>query len=105
VSPLSAARLLVLGEVKERDYQQWIIDFAGAHGWRYYHTHYSKFSPSGFPDLFLVRGDRAVALEVKRMGGRATPDQDAWVADLNEAGVEASVVWPSDEEFVVGLLL
>jgi hypothetical protein len=102
--PLSPGRQLVLSRVKEKQFMMWIWSYAERAGWLVYHTHNSRRSPSGFPDLFMVRGDRAVALECKAGRGQASPDQKKWIARMNQAGIPAYVVWPVDEAMVMGLL-
>jgi len=55
-------------------------------GWLRYHTHDSRRSEPGFPDLVLIRRDRLLAVEVKRRGGKATEAQKTWLAAFG--GVE-----------------
>ncbi len=89
----------------ERDFMQEIIAWLEDRGWLVYHTHNSRFSQTGFPDLFCVRKNQAIALEVKAEGkplrkgrvskrGKWLPGQDEWLAALNHAGVKALAVWP-----------
>lgn len=67
-----------------------------ANGWRYYHTHRSKHSPAGFPDVCAVRGERLLFAELKRETEKPTPEQQAWLDDLTAAGVEVHLWRPSD---------
>lgn len=67
-------------------------------GWLIYHTHDSRRSDPGFPDLVLVHprtGDLVVA-ELKTARGRTTSTQDAWLAALTLAGVTAHLWRPAD---------
>ena len=44
---------------------------------------------AGFPDLFIYEplgGYHGLAIEVKRIGGRATEEQKEWIAALNDRG-------------------
>lgn len=70
------------------------------HRWRYYHTHRSKHSPAGFPDVCAVRRDRLLFAELKREAARykPSPDQQAWLDDLEGVGwaVEVYLWRPSD---------
>ena len=50
----------------------------------------------GWPDLFAVRGDRAIALECKSDTGVPSEDQLIWLAMLGAAGVEANIVDPGN---------
>ena len=62
-----------LGAVSERDFQRQVIELAETMGWELiYHTHDSRRSREGFPDLIMVRDGRLLALELKTETGRAT---------------------------------
>jgi VRR-NUC domain-containing protein len=100
----SSARLRLLNAQSETRYREWIETYATSRGWLIYHTYNSRRSQKGFPDLFMVRGGRAVALEVKGARGQTTPEQDQWIWAMKLAGIEAYVVWPKDEDFVRDLL-
>lgn len=56
-------------------------------GWRAYHTHDSRHSAAGFPDLVLVR-ERIVYAELKTTKGKLSPSQAAWMEALRAAGGE-----------------
>lgn len=46
----------------------------------------------GFPDYFILVDGQAIAIELKRQrGSRTSPEQKAWIAALNDAGVPAKV--------------
>jgi hypothetical protein len=80
----------------ERELQNAVIELAGYLGWRTYHTHDSRRSNPGFPDLVLVR-DRLIFAELKSAKGRLSPAQQFWLADLeHDAGQEVYVWRPSD---------
>jgi hypothetical protein len=57
-------------------------------GWRVYHTHDSRKSEEGFPDLVLTRRTRLVFAELKSPTGKTTPAQDAWMDALRQTGQE-----------------
>ena len=82
--------------VTEADFQATVIEMARALGWRVYHTHDSRRSNPGFPDLVLVR-DRVLRIwELKSETGTLSRNQADWIVDLQTAGVEALVLQPSD---------
>lgn len=84
-------------DLSEAAFQRTVVDLAQWRGWRSYHTHDSRRSSPGWPDLVLVRGDRLLAVELKTRTGRVTADQRAWLAALGQVpGVEAFVWRPSD---------
>ena len=72
-----------------------VVEMARALGWMVYHTHDSRKSQPGFPDLVLVR-DRVVYLECKTATGKLSLDQQAWIAAITAAGGTALVVRPAD---------
>jgi hypothetical protein len=94
----------VLASVTEADFQQQVIDLARLCSWRVYHTHDSRRSPAGFPDLCMVRSGRLIFAEIKVESvkrGRLTPDQIAWLHDLEQTGVEVYCWRPSDWDRIV----
>lgn len=61
----------------------------------WYHTHDSRRSPSGFPDLVCVGPRGVLYRELKRQNGKLTKAQEAWLAALTAAGQDAGV-WRPD---------
>jgi hypothetical protein len=101
----AAPRQFLARAVREADLQAQVVELANLAGWRWYHTHESRRSPAGFPDLILVRDGRMLALELKSESGRATPEQRAWLTALSTVpGVTALLVRPSDWPRIAGLL-
>ena len=92
-----------LADLTEKEWQAQVVELARTLGWRHYHTYRSKRSPSGFPDLVLVR-DRVVFLELKREKGKLTDDQKGWLRALEAAHAEAYVVRPRDLEALAAIL-
>lgn len=62
--------------------------------WLAYHTHDSRRSEAGFPDLILCHAHtgRVVAAELKSSKGRIRPEQQRWIDALRRGGHEA-VIW------------
>jgi hypothetical protein len=65
------------------------------YGLTWYHTHTSKFSVSGFPDL-VIAGRWVVYRELKRQKENPTKAQREWIAALEAAGADVGVWRPSD---------
>lgn len=84
--------------MSEAELQSAVIARARALGWRWYHTHDSRRSPGGFPDLVLVNAARGrlIFAELKREGGRFRPGQEEWLSDLRRAHGGVYVWRPSD---------
>ncbi len=88
----------------EAHFQAAIVDLARRLGWLVYHTHDSRRSQAGFPDLFMVRGEHALAAELKSATGRLSPEQTEWIARLRMAGIDAHVWRPADKAKIVEIL-
>jgi hypothetical protein len=65
--------------------------------WRFYHTHNSRRSNAGFPDIVAVRQttghdkpSRLAFIELKREKGKLTDAQQAWNEDLFLTSIEGS---------------
>ena len=51
-------------------------------GWMAYHTHDSRRSEAGFPDLVLVKPPVVVFVELKTNKGRTSKEQTQWLEQL-----------------------
>ncbi len=80
----------------ERQLQAAIVDTARLLGWRAYHTHDSRRSEPGYPDLTLVRGRRLIFAELKTAKGRVAPGQQTWLDELSNARAETYLWRPDD---------
>lgn len=72
----------------ERQLQDGIVELARILGWLAYHTHDSRRSQPGFPDLVLVRGERLIFAELKSENGRVSPAQKVWLGALEHVAGE-----------------
>ncbi len=61
-----------------------------------YHTHDSRRSEPGFPDLVIVGAGGVLFRELKSATGRVTAEQQMWLNLLNLAGQDADVWRPAD---------
>ena len=76
------------------------------HDYKFFHTPNETYTTSwnqkrknralgvvrGVPDLFIFKGDRKYAIELKRaQGGRTSPDQREWLEVLAHHGFIAAV--------------
>ena len=94
---MAEARAAVDAAMSEAEWQKQIEDYATMHDWLWYHTHNSRWSPAGFPDLVLVRGETVIFLEAKTIKGKMKTAQMVWMERLKKATqVRAAVVRPSD---------
>jgi hypothetical protein len=84
--------------IDEAALQAQVLRIAGHTGWRAYHTHDSRRSAAGFPDLVLAhpRAGRVVFAELKSEAGRLSRAQLAWLTDLAAAGAHTHVWRPAD---------
>jgi len=81
--------------VTEKELLQAVRDLARLRNWLVYHTHDSRRSEPGFPDLVLVK-DRVLFVELKSERGKPTPAQNEWHVALWQAGATLFVWRPSD---------
>ena len=84
----------------EKDFQRQVIELAELNGFLVYHTHDSRKSAKGFPDLVMARTERVVFAELKTEKGLVSREQWLWLAALPNA-----YVWrPSDWNAIVKIL-
>jgi hypothetical protein len=107
--PVTVTTSLVVApllDCREKDFMAAVIALAKSCGWRYYHTHDSRLSAAGFPDLVLVRGGVLVFAELKAATGKPTPDQHAWLDALAAVpGVHTHLWRPADWPEIVAALM
>lgn len=85
-----------MGSITEAELQTAVIDAARLFGYLAYHTHDSRRSSPGFPDLVVCRPDRVMFIELKSDKGRLTVDQTHWLQVLEKAGSEVHIFRPQD---------
>lgn len=78
-----AAGLAEASLTDEAAFQVQVIALAKRLGYRAYHTHDSRRSEPGFPDLVLVKPPRLLFLELKVGRRQLTDEQRAWLAELD----------------------
>lgn len=81
--------------MSEQALQQAVIQLARLLGIEWYHTHDSRRSRKGFPDLVLC-GSRLLYRELKTQVGKLTTEQEQWGARLKRAGQSWDVWRPDD---------
>lgn len=81
--------------MSEAAWQRIVVELAHHLGWSHYHTHDSRRSAAGFPDLVLCR-ERMIFVELKSEVGKLTAEQVEWSAILNKARQEVYLWRPSD---------
>ena len=92
-----------VAKLSEAAWQRQVIQLATMHGWSHYHTHDSRKSVTGFPDLVLVK-DSVIYAELKTEDGKLSPSQEAWVERLKIAEQVVYVWRPSMLEEVMAIL-
>jgi hypothetical protein len=93
-------------DASEKQFQAEVVKLAKKNGWRVYHTHDSRKSAAGFPDLTMVRRCRLIFAELKVGKKTPTADQQNWLDDLRRVPGQVGVfLWrPSDWPQIVALL-
>lgn len=80
----------------EADLQNTIIEMCGWFGLYVYHTHDSRKSAGGFPDLVIIGDHGVLYRELKTEKGHLSKDQAEVLERLRKAGQDAAVWRPSD---------
>lgn len=83
----------------ESEFQAQVLAVAKTFGFQLtYHTHDSRRSNPGFPDLVLlhVRTGRLIFAELKTQTGRVRPEQEQWINAFRLGGHVAEVWRPAD---------
>lgn len=100
---MTTARQAVAAAMSEAALQAMVVELAERLGYeRPYHTHDSRRSEPGFPDLVMLRlpkpgrTGRLVFVELKREDGRLSEAQTAWLIGLKMVGADVHVFRPSD---------
>ncbi len=75
----------VLPAITEKAFMAQVIQLAQLFRWKVYHTHDSRRSEKGFPDLVLVR-ERILFVELKTDKGKLTKEQMEWLHVIELAG-------------------
>ena len=80
------ARRILDANISEKDFMQQVIDAARYLGWKVFHTHDSRKSEPGYPDLTMIRNGFLIFAELKREGKKLTDEQEMWKFSIE--GVE-----------------
>jgi hypothetical protein len=82
--------------VTEAELQAAVIDLARTFQWTVYHTHDSRRSQAGFPDLVMVRDGELIFAELKSEKGKLSPAQREWLRELDMTSVAVYIWRPVD---------
>lgn len=92
-------------KVTEAQFQHQVTQLAKMLGYRVYHTHDSRRSAAGFPDLVIAKpGRRAIFAELKSATGKTSPEQDEWLEVLRQAGERVYLWRPGDLQEIARIL-
>lgn len=83
-------------DMSERVFQAHVENLFRNAGWLVYHTHDSRRSEPGFPDLVMTNQQRVIFAELKTERGKLRPEQEMWLSWLRIAGQEVYIWRPSD---------
>lgn len=79
----------------EKEWMATVVAAAKALGWKVFHTHDSRRSEPGFPDLVLARNGALIFAELKTETGKVSRAQEEWLNTLALAGARVGVWRPS----------
>lgn len=84
------------GILTEQQLMEAVLELAAWLRYKAYHTHDSRHSAAGFPDLVLCGRGRVVFVELKSEKGQLTAAQMEWYTQLIANGGDAFVWRPAD---------
>lgn len=84
----------------EAQFQAHIIGICKALRLDWYHTHDSRRSVPGFPDLVIAGPGGILFAELKTLTGRVTKAQQHWLDILKGAGLEVHLWRPTDADTI-----
>lgn len=98
MTSLDDYRRMIARNMAEKTLQGRVELLARELGWLFYHTHDSRRSQAGFPDIVLAypATGRLVVRELKTMKGTLSTDQQQWLAAFTTAGIDTGVWRPID---------
>ena len=88
----------------EKQFQAMVIRLARLCGWEVYHTHDSRRSAHGWPDLVLCRPPVILFAELKTDVGTTKPSQERWLEMLRACGLDARLWRPADWDEIEAVL-
>ena len=89
-------RATIAARMPERELLERVRSLARVLGLLVYHTHDSRRSEPGFPDLVIAGHGRVLYAELKTQRGRLTDAQRLWISQLQDAGSEVHLWRPQD---------
>jgi len=85
---------------EEERFQQRIIELARYKGFdSIYHTHDSRHSPAGFPDLLLLKDQRMIVAELKAGKNNLSAEQYFWLLAFTKITEDVYVWWDNDDDW------
>lgn len=91
-----------LGKIPEQSVLSAVRLHARLNGWLVYHTHDSRHSEPGFPDIVATNGEQILFAELKSATGKLTKDQDTWLNLLTHTGIVDVHLWrPEDMPIII----
>lgn len=88
----------------EKEWQTLVVSLCRTLGYMTYHTHDSRRSNPGFPDLVIVGHGHVIFAELKTDKGRVRPKQMEWITELQHNGAEAYIWRPHNYDNIRGYL-
>ena len=83
-----------LPKITEKEFMSQVIQLARLCGWKVYHTHDSRRSVAGFPDLVLLRQGVLIVAELKVGKNQPTAEQAEWLRSFHAVGGRVFVWYP-----------
>jgi len=100
-------------QISEAVFTEQVIRIARVFGWLVMHQRPARTNrgwrtaisgDAGFPDLVMLRRNRAILAELKSAKGKVAPAQQTWLEAASLAGIEAYIWKPRDIDSVESIL-
>jgi hypothetical protein len=91
-------------DISEKEFMSKVIAYAVSRGFLVYHTHDSRRSEPGFPDLIFIRQSRWIVAELKTKGKKPTTAQSKWLKAFGAVCPEVFTWWPDDFKTIKEIL-
>lgn len=91
------ARTVMAAAMSERELEDAVEALARTCGWLVYHTHDSRRSEAGFPDIVMLREGRLIFAELKSQKGLLGREQRRWLSALIATERVEVYVWRPED--------
>lgn len=92
---MTDAQTVIAKSMSERDLSQHVVSLARVLGWKVarWPTWRATGTDPGVPDLIMARNGVVILAELKAVGGKLSPAQEAWASAIADGPVESAIYY------------